>query len=157
MLRHLTLGHHHEACWLFWLAVVCDLNIHRKVIDEIPRRTNQHLAAMAVTGFQLGKCKKPPVRFKTKLGSDTDDWLLNLVSRSTEFTKASFGGCFADECEHFGKRKIRLIDFNAHMIKVAKEGIRAISNVRFGYEDEEDEEDGFDDGGEVDDYPVDLE
>jgi hypothetical protein len=55
--RHLVLGHHHEACWLFWLAMVCSVNIERKVIDEIPKRTNQHLAAMAVTGYSLGKCK----------------------------------------------------------------------------------------------------
>jgi hypothetical protein len=143
ILRHLLLGHHHEACWLFWLAIVCGLRIERKIIDEIPKYTNQHIIAMAVAGFASGKCDKPRVRFSNKIASDTNGWLVNLVSRSVGFTGASFGGCFADECEHLSNKRVQLIDFDAHFAKVAIANVSAISNVRFGYEDDDDE--GVDD------------
>jgi hypothetical protein len=139
ILRHLLLGHHHEACWLFWLAIMCDLPVDKKIIDEIPKHANQHLIAMAVVGFSSGKCDRPHVRFSSKVASVTNGWLVSLVSRSVGFTKASFGGCFADECEHLARKKIQLIDFDAHLLKVAIENVSAISNVRFGYEDEDGE------------------
>jgi hypothetical protein len=139
ILRHLLLGHHHEACWLFWLAIMCGLEIEKKIIDEIPKHTNRHLIAMALAGFTVGKCRKPHVRFSVKIPSDTSGWLVNLVARSVGFTKASFGGCFADECEHLATKQIQLIDFGAHLTKVAAADVSAISNVRFGYEDEDDE------------------
>jgi hypothetical protein len=61
-----------------------------------------------------------------------------------------------DECEHFGKTQIRLIDFDTHMVKVAKEVVKAISNVRFGYEDEEGKFDDTSKGDWADDHAHDL-
>jgi hypothetical protein len=46
---------------------------------------------------------------------------------------------YIDECEHLSKKKLSLIDFDSHLTKIAAEGVHAISNVRFGYEDEPDE------------------
>jgi hypothetical protein len=146
ILRHLLLGHHHEACWLFWLAIVCGLVVERKIIEEIPKHTNQHMIAMAVAGFASGKCDKPRVRFSTKIASDKSGWLVNLISRSAGFTKASFGGCYAEECEHLARKQVQLVDFDTHFAKVAIANVSAISNVRFGYEDEDNqdaEEDEF--------------
>jgi hypothetical protein len=96
---------------------------------------------MGVAGCASGKCEKPHVRFSNKIASDNGGWLVNLVSRSVGFTKAAFGGCFTDECEHLAINKYRLIDYDAHLVKVAIDNVSAISNVRFGYEDE-DEGDG---------------
>jgi hypothetical protein len=141
VMRHLILGHHHEACWLFWLAIVCDLTIDRRIIDEMPKHTNQHLLAMAAAASVLGKCDRPRIRFSNRIASDADTWLVNLVSRAVGFTRAQFGGCFADECEHLAKKQIKLIDFQAHLARVAAEDVSAISNVRFGYEDEDGDED----------------
>jgi hypothetical protein len=146
ILRHLLLGHHHEACWLFWLGVMCDIRIDSKIIDEMPKHTNQHILAMAIAAAVHGKSNKPHIRFSSKIASDKSDWLVNLVSRSIGFTKAPFGGCFADECEHLAKKQLRLLDFDAHFAKVQAVDVSAISNVRFGYEDEDDEDDDETDG-----------
>jgi hypothetical protein len=137
ILRHLVLGHHHEACWLFWLALTCGLVVEKKVLDEIPKHTNQHIIAMAIAGADARKCNSSRIRFPNKLTSDSTGWLVHLTARSVGYSKASFGGCFSDEFEHLAMKGIRLIDFDAHLAKVASAGAAAISNVRFGYEDED--------------------
>lgn len=149
LMRHLILGHHHEACWLFWLAVVCGLEISARIIEEIPKHTNQHLLAMTVVASVFGKCNRPRIRFSAKIASDSNAWLVNLIARSVGFTRAPFGGCFADECEHLVQKKLQLIDFDSHLARVAAEDVSAISNVRFGYEDEYDEDDDDDDDDDL--------
>jgi hypothetical protein len=98
ILRHLVLGHHHETCWLFWLGIVCGFPIAGKVIDEIPKHNNYHLAALAIQAFRDGKCERPRIRFGNKISSDDRSWLVNIVARSADFTKANFSGCYVDEC-----------------------------------------------------------
>jgi hypothetical protein len=155
VMRHLILGHHHEACWLFWLAIMCGLALEARVIDEIPKHTNQHLLAMAVAASTLGKCDRPRIRFSNRIASDNGSWLVNLVSRSVELTRAPFSGCYADECEHLAKKNLKLIDFEAHLARVAVANVSAISNVRFGYEDEDSEDEIEDEGAFA--YPWDQE
>ncbi len=138
VLRHMVLGHHHEACWLFWLGIVCGLSISGKIIEELPKHNNHHLTALAIQAFIDGKISRPPIRFGTKISSDDRSWLPNLVARSTALTRAAFFGCYVDECEHLAKRALRLVNFDAHIKRVADAQVRAISNVRFGYEDEDD-------------------
>jgi hypothetical protein len=139
IVRYLILGHHHEACWLFWLAVVCKFDISSEIVAKVPKFKNDHLLALMIQAHVEGKCMKPELRFRNKLSSDDRSWLVNVVARSSEFTKAPFGGCYADECEHVSKRHVRFVDYKTHLTKVASADVRAISNVRFGYEDEEDE------------------
>jgi hypothetical protein len=78
-----------------------------------------------------------------------------LVSRSVELTRAPFSGCYADECEHLAKKNLKLIDFEAHLARVAVANVSAISNVRFGYEDEDSEDEIEDEGAFA--YPWDQE
>jgi hypothetical protein len=96
-----------------------------------------------------GKCERPQVRFATKIPSDGKSWLTNMVARSSGFINAPFSGCYVDECEHLAGKRLSFIDFNAYVQRVAVEGIRAIANVRFGYEDEgEDEDEDEDEDGD---------
>jgi hypothetical protein len=141
--RHLVLGHHHEACWLFWFSVICGLSLPAQLAEQIPKQNNLHLIALLIQAFIDGKCTKPRIRFGNKISSDDRRWLINLVSRCVGFTRARFSGCYTDECEHLAARELRLINFEAHLKRVSAENVRAISNARFGYED--DERDEFDD------------
>jgi hypothetical protein len=150
--QHLSLGHHHEACWLFWFSVVCGLPLDQKVLDDVPKLANYHLTAMLIQAFVDGKvAKRPAQKFGSKLASDGQLWLINLVSRCCGFTGASFSGPYVDEFEHLSKKKLKLINFAAHIKRVSKTNVRAISNVRFGYEDEDGDGDNedFDDALDV--------
>ncbi len=150
--RHVLLGHHHESCWLFWLAVVCDLPLQQATLDEIPKQTNLHLIAMLIQATVDRKvARKPRVKFGDKLDSEGGAWLVNLISRSSGFTRARFGGAYADELEFLSRRKLRLISFSEHMTRIAFEGVHAITNVRFGYEDDETDEEELSEFEEPDD------
>jgi hypothetical protein len=144
LLRHLVLGNHHEACWLLWLGIVCGVPIAPKVVDEAAKQNNQHLLVLLIQAFIEGKCEKPRIKFATKVSSDDERWLTNLVARSTGFVRAPFSGCYVDECEHLANKHLKLINFEAHVQRVAVENVRGIANVRFGYEDEDDQDDSDD-------------
>jgi hypothetical protein len=146
LFNHLMLGHHHESCWLFWLSVVCDIPLAQKVVDEIPKHQDEHLMSLLVQAIVDAKIpRKPRIRLGSRLSSDARQWLTNIVARSSEFTKAPFSGSFADECEHLSKRNLQLIDFQAHLQRMALAESHAISNVRFGYEDEDEDSENNDD------------
>ena len=140
LLRHQVLGNHHESCWLSWLGIVCGIAIAPKVISEVSKQNNQHLLVQIIQASMEGKCERPQVRFAAKIPSDDKSWLTNMVARSSGFINAPFSGCYVDECEHLAGKRLSLIDFNSHVQRVAVEDVRAIANVRFGYEDEDGDE-----------------
>jgi hypothetical protein len=127
---------------LLWLGLLCNLPLSDKVIEEIPHHNDMHLMAILVQAFLDGKIsKRPRIRFSSRISSSDRGWLLNLVARAGGFVRASFSGNFAEECEHVAKKHIRLLDFESHISRISAEGERAIANVRFGYEDFEEDED----------------
>jgi hypothetical protein len=165
--RHLSLNHHHEIVWLLWLLIVADLGVSDQLVTDCCENENAHIRALIVAAYQKGLLKhKPPIRLGSKLASTDDRWLLNLVARSLGYSRAPFGGALADEFEHLANKKVRLIDFKAHLKLVEKDGVNAISRTRYGYDGEkkkrglgfldfdgEDEDDGDD---EIDDDSEDL-
>jgi hypothetical protein len=139
--RFLQLGSHHEACWLLWLSIFCSLDLDNSVIESAPTQRNSHFNAMLIKSFVDGKlARRPRITFPARIESGHRDWLVSLVGRSIGFTRASFSGCYAGECEHLASKQLQLIDFTEHRTKVATAGHRAIANVRFGYEDEDEDE-----------------
>ncbi len=128
-------------------------NFLDRLLDDIPKQTNLHLVAMLVQAFLDGKIeKRPGVRFKNRIDSENRSWLVNLVSRCGGFIKASFGGAYADEFEHLSKRKLKLIDFEVHMKRMARANAYAISNVKFGYEDDDDNDENDNNDDDNDDF-----
>ena len=83
------------------------------------------------------------IKFQTNLASMDQDWLANLVARSTGFTKAAFSGAMADEFEHLAKKKVVLLDIQAHLDAVQEENTHAISRTRYGYDRDDDGDDDY--------------
>jgi hypothetical protein len=140
--RGLAYNHHHEVAWMLWLLIVCKIPISAQLIEEIAKSKNSHIRAMLVQASVEGKIK---IKLKLALGGQlsTSDstWLVNLVSRSQNFSKAAFSGTYAAEFEHLATKGIRLINFDDHMERVAIKNKHAISRTRYGYDGDEDEDD----------------
>lgn len=106
--RHLALNHHHEIVWLLWLLLTVDLEVSEQLATECCRNQNAHILSMLAAANQKGMLgRRPDICFKNKLASTDDEWLLDLVSRSSGFTKAAFGGSLAEEFEHLATKKVR--------------------------------------------------
>lgn len=141
MAKQVQLNHHHEVVWLFWLAVVTGLTISNEIIGLLTNNRNSHIQALIVAAYTSGRIeRKPSIRLGPKPSSTDDQWLLNLVARSTEYSKAPFSGALSAEFEHLAGKAVRLIDFEAHMKSLKQSGVQAISRTRYGY-DGDDEED----------------
>jgi len=140
--RQKAFNHHHEIVWLFWLNIVCELEFHPDTIDELSNIQNSHITSLLVCAYTNELIsKKPKITFNSKLDTDDEHWLLNLVARSEGFTKASFSGELSDEFEHLASKEIKLLDFEKHMKLLAKKGTTAISKSKYGYDSEDDEYD----------------
>lgn len=140
--RQLPLSHHHEIVWSVWLLICCKLDLNEELVAAVAQNPNAHARALLVQGFTEGVIpRKPKLRFGNRLASGDSAWLLNLVARSTGFTKAPFGGDFAPEFEHLASRKVKLIDINAHVLAVKERKTRAISRTRYGYDNDDDDDD----------------
>jgi hypothetical protein len=50
------------------------------------------------------------------------------IARVGAFVSASFSGSFVEECEHVGRKHIRLINFESHGNRIST-GARATANV----------------------------
>lgn len=139
--RSLAFGHHHEAVWMLWLMVVCDLEISQDSVEKLSAARNAHIRSLLLQSYIDGKIK---IKFKLGLGqqlSTTDEnWLVNLVARSQEFTKSAFSGLLSHEFDHLAKKHIKLIDLEDHKTKVSNFQTKAISRIRYGYDDEIDED-----------------
>ncbi|WP_439478764.1 RNA-directed DNA polymerase [Brevundimonas sp.] len=153
--RHLPLNNHHEIVWLMWLMISCDIDLDHAVVDKLSANGNSHISAIIVYAYTKGSIKRrPPISLGAKLSTTDDNWLLNLVAKSSGYSKASFSGALSSEFDHLVAKKVRMIDFKAHMDSVKNHGTRAISLTRYGYDSDNDGPDlseGFDWGDDDDD------
>ncbi|MGD9542365.1 RNA-directed DNA polymerase, partial [Methylocystis sp.] len=139
--RSLAFNHDHEVLWMTWLLLACDIEIPTAMVDELSKSRNAHIRALLVQAYVEGKLKtKPRLALGGSLSSVDANWLVNLVARSQNFSKAAFSGLLSDEFDHLAKKHIRLLDFNEHPKRVRKQNTRAISRTRYGYDDIEDED-----------------
>ncbi len=135
--RSLALNHDHEAVWMLWMLIVCNIPILRTLVEELEKSRNSHLRAMLVQAYVDKKLPcKPKLALGQSLSSDDSNWLVNLVARSQGFSKAKFSGSYTGEFDHLANRKIKLIDFDCHIDSIKDEGKCAISRTRYGYDDE---------------------
>ncbi|MBY6088960.1 RNA-directed DNA polymerase [Maritimibacter alkaliphilus] len=139
--RSLALNHHHETLWLVWLLIVCGIRMPMSMEDELAKSRNAHIRALVVQAHIDGVItRKPKLALGSGLSSADENWLVNLVARSQDFSKARFSDCYAEEFEFLADRNINLIYFNQHIENIQAEGRRAISRTRYGYDDDEDED-----------------
>ena len=139
--RSLALNHHHEALWMVWMMIVCDIDLSVSMVEELSKSRNAHIRALLVQAHVDGKLKrKPKLGLGAPLSTVDASWLVNLVARSQEFSKAAFSGLYSDPFDHLAQRNIRLIDFDDHMKRIERTNKRAISRTRYGYDDDEDED-----------------
>jgi hypothetical protein len=139
--RHLAFNHHHELVWLLWLLLCCEIEISAELNKALSANSNAHIRSLLIAGFTDGRiATKPAIKFARKIASTDQEWLTNLVGRSTGFTRADFGGAMAAEFEHLAKKKINLIDIQAHLNAVQKANTHAISRTRYGYDSDDDDD-----------------
>lgn len=155
--RALALNHHHEVLWMVWLIIVCGITPSVDMVEALAKSRNGHVRTLLAQAHVDGHLqRKPRLSLGDGLSSDDANWLVHLVARSQEFSKASFSGAFADEFDHLARRRIRLIDFDDHLTRVASIHRQAISRTRYGYDghdeadDEDEDEDRFDPNDFVD-------
>lgn len=151
--QHLSFRHHHEIVWLLWLLLTCEIEISPHLITKLSSIPNGHIQSLLIKGFVDQRIDvRPDISLGSKLSSTDENWLVNLVSRSIGFTKASFGAALNQEFEHLADNSIELIDFDEHVRNVHERNTSAISRTRYGYdgdpdeEEKEEEEDGDDYG-----------
>lgn len=132
---------HHEILWIIWMMLSCDLSISEDICDSLININNSHINALLVQAFSEGKIsKKPSVRFSTKLQTTDANWLTNIIGRTTNTVKSSFGGLMSDEFEHLSNRNVKLIDIKSSVDKLKEKNSRAISRSRYGYDDNDDDD-----------------
>lgn len=138
----LALNHHHEVVWLTWLLLILRVEMPSRLIEKLSSCGNAHVTSLVVKAFADGRiARKPGIRLGGSLATDNEDWLLNLVGKANEYSGARFSGLYAEEFQHLADRSINLIDFDAHIIKVAQNEQQAISRTRYGYDDDEEDDD----------------
>lgn len=160
--RHLAYNHHHEIVWLLWLLISANLEVSDQLTAECCNNRNAHIRAMIIAAYQDKLLqRRPAIRLGAKLASTTDDWLVNLVGKARGFSGAAFSGALAEEFEHLAGKKVRLIDFKAHIKAMKVRGSDAISRTRYGYDSEKKtrvgqefssfdfDDDGEEDGGDI--------
>ncbi|WP_412546552.1 RNA-directed DNA polymerase [Maricaulis sp. MIT060901] len=148
----ISLNHHHEILWMSWLLIACGIPISTALCEGLSRSPNGHIRALLAQAYVDGIInRKPKLQLGQKLATDDERWLPNLVAKSQGFSKAPFSGALTSEFDHLAQRNIRLIDFGAHLEKVSGEDVRAISKTRYGYDDDEIDDDELDASHAMDD------
>ena len=137
--NNISYSYHHEIVWILWFLFSCNLKIEEDLVIKLSKVQNSHVTSLLVQAYMEGRCQtKPKIKFDSTLNTVDEDWLLNLVARSSGFKKSKFKGPLKNEFEHLAKKKVKLIDFSSHISKVADENIVAISKSRYGYDDDDD-------------------
>jgi hypothetical protein len=159
--NYISSNHHHEIIWLIWTSLVCNFGLTSELISKLCRVQNSHIKAILIAGFTEGLISdRPDIRMGSRLSTSDENWLHNLVARSSGFTSAPFTGEFAADFTHLASKKLKLIDFRKHLDFVSEENNDAISKSKYGYdsasEDNDDEEEDNDEG-EDDDRSDDIE
>lgn len=138
--RHIALNHHHEILWLLWLMLACRLPLSVDLCAALARVPNAHITALLSFAFVDGRItRRPVIKFGNRLSTSDTAWLSNLVARCSGFTRASFGGDYSAEFEHFAGRNLSLIDIQGYVDTQAGSTKAAISRTRYGYDDREED------------------
>jgi hypothetical protein len=67
------------------------------------------------------------------------------VAKARGYSGAAFSGGLSAEFQHLAAKRVRLIDFKAHMKTMQEAHVKAISRTRYGYDsDDDDEPEAFD-------------
>lgn len=149
--RHLLLNHHQEVVWLAWLLLVTKLEVTDQLVADLSKNNNAHIRALVVAAFTDGLItRRPPIKLGSKLATTDQHWLLNLVARARGYSNATFSGGLSAEFQHLAKKRVRLIDFKAHMKAMQETNVRAISRTRYGYDSDYDDEEPED--FDIDDF-----
>jgi hypothetical protein len=153
--RHLSLNHHHEVLWFIWLLLSIGAELTEQIVNAFVANDNAHIRALVVAAYTNGRiAKKPSIRLGSKLATDDSNWLLNLVAKTSGYTGANFSGSLSEEFAHLAEKRVKFIDFKAHIKAIRKQKAYAISRTRYGYDHhdfEEDEDDDLDGYGGFDD------
>lgn len=140
--RHLPLNHHQEVVWLVWLLLVARLEITDLLVASLSNNDNAHIRSLVVAAFTDGLItRKPPIKLGLKLATTDQHWLLNLVAKARGYSGAAFSGGLAAEFQHLATKRVRLIDFKAHMKTMQEVNVRAISRTRYGYDSDDYDDD----------------
>lgn len=154
--RGLALNHHHEVLWMVWLLLICDIKPSAEMVEALARSPNGHIRALLAQAHVEGRLeRKPKLSLGSGLSSTDANWLVNLVARSCGFSKAAFSGSYAQEFDHLAQRGIRLIDFEGHTAHIAHQEQPAISRIRYGYDDEREDEENDPFGESLDEDELD--
>jgi hypothetical protein len=140
IVRYSRLSHHHEVAWLLWLALTTDIEVTESALQEIIRTENSHLIAMVIGAVDESLIKKiPEIDFDTSLDMRSAGWLHMFEGRLAGITKAPFANDELDLFEGLRNGAISFIDFSAATSRLT-ESSSAISDIRFGYDDDSDDE-----------------
>jgi hypothetical protein len=139
--KHLSFNQHHEILWLLWAAFVCGLHLPNDLIVQVSAVQNSHIKALLIAAYQKEKMQvKPEIRFGNSLSTTDENWLHNLVGKSTGYTRAGFAGEFSEEFRHLAEKGLELINFDKHIASVAVANRSAISSSKYGYDSPDEEE-----------------
>ncbi|GAA0878973.1 hypothetical protein GCM10009119_19410 [Algoriphagus jejuensis] len=142
--KSINSNHHHELVWLLWVSIVCKFQINSKIISRASQVPNGYVKSILISAFQLGVLSEAPeIKLGGSLSTTDENWLHNLIGKSTGFSNAKFSGSFSFEFEKLVTNGIKLIDFKRHMKNISQLEKEAISSTKYGYDSIE-EDDGDD-------------
>ncbi|KKX46789.1 RNA-directed DNA polymerase [Sphingobacterium sp. IITKGP-BTPF85] len=135
-------AHHHEIVWLLWVSFVCKIEISPELIERLCKINNSFIKSILIAAYQDGLCANiDPIRLGNSLSTDDENWLQNIVARSTGYSGAHFSGAFVAEFNQLVAKGVKFIDFKKHMRLMSKKHKEAISKSKYGY-DADDDNDG---------------
>lgn len=142
--KGLALNNHHEVVWMLRLMLTCEIDLDATALEALDKSSNDHVKALLVQAFVEGRTdRKPRLTTPARLLTADDRWLSNLVAKSQEFSRSKFGGDFAAEFAHLADRHIKLVDLEKPIKAFQTRGQSAISRSRYGYDDNDEEDDDF--------------
>lgn len=144
--RHLAFNHHHEIVWLLWLLIACKIEVPPDLVGELANNENAHIRSLLIAAWREGRIDtRPALGLGAKLATTDANWLTNIVARVAEYSKAPFSGDLTAEFDHLARKRVKLIDFDAHTKAMAVSRVKAISRTRYGYDSDDDPEIPVDD------------
>ena len=140
--KSISFNHDHEIIWMIWLLIFIEADISISLLESISKYRNEHVKALIIQAYVDGLIKrKPKISLGDKLNTTDSTWITSLVAKSQGYSKAKFSGLYTPEFEHLASRNIKLIDFKEHRDKLSVINTSAISHTRYGYDDDQQDED----------------
>ncbi len=140
--KGISFNHDHEIIWMTWLLLFIEAEISSSLLESMYKYKNEHVKALIIQSYIDGSIKrKPKISLGDKLNTTDSSWIVSLVAKSQEYSKAKFSGLYTPEFEHLASKNIKLIDFSEHKDKLRSINTSAISHTRYGYDDDQQDED----------------